>query len=270
MGRALSVWLPTHDGGLICRATDGDASYGSLQGRSVAGGDRRAVLGAQRAVRPGRPRRSRSSLARSTRATLLRPTPCRFIPIDHGLAALACRDRVGRRRPGARACSRESRARPGSRSRTRGASRPSSGRSSRRSRRSQTRSRRRTSTRRRTPAGSRDMAIEVGRELGPRRRAARSALELGALFHDIGKIGDPVLDPHEARAADRPRSADHRAPTRSWASGSSLRSISSPRSARSCAPATSATTGRVSRPADGATRSRSSPESSSPWTRSMR
>ena len=88
------------------------------------------------------------------------------------------------------ACSAASRTRRSSRSRTRRATRGSSGRSSPRSRRSRTRSRRTTSTRRSTRAGSPTSRSASARELGLDERRLKR-LELGALLHDIGKIGIP-------------------------------------------------------------------------------
>ena len=53
-----------------------------------------------------------------------------------------------------------------------------------------------------------DMALQVGDRLGLDPTALKR-LELGALFHDIGKIGIPVRDPAEARTADTGGAADH-------------------------------------------------------------
>ena len=47
-----------------------------------------------------------------------------------------------------------------------------------------------------------DVALLVGNELELDREAMKR-LELGALFHDIGKIGDPVRDPAQGRPAHR-------------------------------------------------------------------
>ena len=71
-----------------------------------------------------------------------------------------------------------------------------------------------------------DLALRVGRELGLDERALKR-LELGALLHDIGKIGIPSDDPLEARAGSPPRSARSWRRTRSSASGSSRRSTAS-------------------------------------------
>ena len=48
----------------------------------------------------------------------------------------------------------------------------------------------------------RDMSVKVGEELGLD-AATLKRVELGALFHDIGKIGIPASDPDEAGPADR-------------------------------------------------------------------
>ena len=78
-----------------------------------------------------------------------------------------------------------------------------------------------------------DLALKVGEELGLEPRELKR-LELGALFHDIGKIGIPStiltkpgpLTPRSARSSRRIRCS---------ASGSSRRSSSSARCAGSCA-----------------------------------
>ena len=77
-----------------------------------------------------------------------------------------------------------------SRSRTRRASRGSRRRSSPRSRRSRTPSRRATSTTSSHARWITDTALRVGGELGLDGETLKR-LELGALFHDIGKIGIP-------------------------------------------------------------------------------
>ena len=79
------------------------------------------------------------------------------------------------------------------------ASRASSARSSRRSRPSPTRSRRRTSTPRRTRAGSGTWRVRSARSSAST-RATLKRVELGALFHDIGKIGIPRRDPDASPA----------------------------------------------------------------------
>ena len=113
-----------------------------------------------------------------------------------------------------------------------------------------------------------DMAIEVGRELGLDARRLKR-LELGALFHDIGKIGIPAsilmkagpLTPEERAVIEQHPELGERilAPSSSF-----------PRCVRSCARATSAMTAAATRTAWVATRSRSRPGSSSPATRSTR
>ena len=109
-----------------------------------------------------------------------------------------------------------------------------------------------------------DMALHVGGELGMDAKTLKR-LELGALFHDIGKIGIPEailakpgplsdeewkvvrLHPELARGSSRPSSA--------WS-----------RSARSSATATSTGTAAATRTASPARRSRSSRASSSSAT----
>ena len=113
-----------------------------------------------------------------------------------------------------------------------------------------------------------DLALKVGEELGLDARTLKR-LELGALFHDIGKIGIPAA----ILAKPGPLTKEQRAvveTTLSSASASSLRSSSSPRSGRSFAAATSATTAPAIRTGSLAMTSRSSRGSSSPVTRSTR
>ena len=113
-----------------------------------------------------------------------------------------------------------------------------------------------------------DLALRVGEELGLEPHELKR-LELGALFHDIGKIGIPSrilakpgpLTPEERRSSRR---------TRSSASASSRRSSSSARYGSSSAARTSTTTARGIRTASSASRSRSSRASSSRATRSTR
>ena len=107
-----------------------------------------------------------------------------------------------------------------------------------------------------------DTALRVGGELGLDGETLKR-LELGALFHDIGKIGMPELDPAQAGAARRRRArADRDAPRRS-ARRSWRRSTSSATSARSCVRATSAGTAPATPTGSRARRSRSRPGSSS-------
>ena len=102
-------------------------------------------------------------------------------------------------------CSAASRSRRSSRSPMPRATRGSSGRSSPPSRRSPTRSRRTTSTRPTHARWITDLSLRVGRELGLDERALK-CLELGALLHDIGKIGIPsdvLSKPGRLTAAER-------------------------------------------------------------------
>ena len=88
-----------------------------------------------------------------------------------------------------------------------------------------------------------DLSLRVGAELGLDERTLKQ-LELGALLHDIGKIGIPsdiLSKPGRLTAAER---SDRPDASRSSASGSSRRSTGSRASARSSATATSAGTAR--------------------------
>ena len=187
--RRCSVWLPTLDGGLICRATDGDASYASLQGRSippaiVARCSERSepfVLGA----------RDAAVLARALDARdLATPHAVTFIPIDHGLAALAVEiesDVAGRELEllaGIASQARLAITNAGSFATLERTflSTVEALANALEAKDSYTSSHTRWIC---------DMAIEVGRELGID-GARLKRLELGALFHDIGKIGIPA------------------------------------------------------------------------------
>ena len=114
-----------------------------------------------------------------------------------------------------------------------------------------------------------EIAVDIGREMRVS-EAELEALEWGGLLHDVGKIGVPDRGPPQAGAADprgadgdeRPSGAgrpDHRAGHRSWRP-----------SCRSSATTTSGTTARATRTGSSATRSRSSPGSSTSPTRSRR
>ena len=111
-----------------------------------------------------------------------------------------------------------------------------------------------------------DMAIKVGAELGLDARALKR-LELGALFHDIGKIGIPGGDPLQAWPAHATRSGRSSSSIPSSASGSSHPSSSSATSGRSSARVTSATTAAATRTGSRARRSRWRRGSSSRATR---
>ena len=114
-----------------------------------------------------------------------------------------------------------------------------------------------------------DLALRVGEELGLEPQELKR-LELGALFHDIGKIGIPARDPREAgpahtrgararRDAPDPRRA-HPRPDRAARRGAAHRPLR----------ATSTTTERATPTTSPASRSRSSRGSSSPATPSTR
>ncbi|HEY6075669.1 MAG TPA: diguanylate cyclase [Gaiella sp.] len=187
--RRCSVWLPALDGGLICRATDGDASYAALQGRSipaaiVARCSERSepfVLGA----------RDAAVLARALDARdLATPHAVAFIPIDHGLTALAVEiesDVAGRELEllaGIASQARLAITNAGSFATLERTflSTVEALANALEAKDSYTSSHTRWIC---------DMAIEVGRELGLE-GARLKRLELGALFHDIGKIGIPA------------------------------------------------------------------------------
>jgi diguanylate cyclase (GGDEF)-like protein len=187
--RRCSVWLPALDGGLICRATDGDASYATLQGRSipaaiVARCSERSepfVLGA----------RDAAVLARALDARdLATPHAVAFIPIDHGLTALAVEiesDVAGRELEllaGIASQARLAITNAGSFATLERTflSTVEALANALEAKDSYTSSHTRWIC---------DMAIEVGRELGLE-GARLKRLELGALFHDIGKIGIPA------------------------------------------------------------------------------
>ena len=108
-----------------------------------------------------------------------------------------------------------------------------------------------------------DMALKVGEELGFDPPALKR-LELGALFHDIGKIGIPRRHPAQARAAHGRRARGDIEIHPDFGSGSSSRSTGSPRCARSCAAATSAGMARATRTERAARTSPSRPGSCSP------
>jgi diguanylate cyclase (GGDEF)-like protein len=186
-----SVWLPSEDGGLVCRATEGDASYATLVGRALApdvvarcsGRSEPFVVSLREAALLGRALDARE---------LATPHAVAFVPIDQGLAALAVEteadtDAVGRELEvlaGVASQARLAITNAGS---------------------FETLERTFLSTVEAlanaleakdsyTSSHTRwicDMAIEVGRELGLD-GARLKRLELGALFHDIGKIGIPA------------------------------------------------------------------------------
>ena len=110
-----------------------------------------------------------------------------------------------------------------------------------------------------------DLALKVGVELGLE-PAELKRLELGALFHDIGKIGIPARILAKAGPLTASGAGSSSRPTRSSASGSSRRSSSSARSASSSAARTSTTTAPDIRTISSESRSRSSHGSSLPAT----
>ena len=184
-----SVWLPTFDGGLVCRATDGDAAYAALQNRLLApavvarcsGRSEPFVVTMREAALLGRALDARELAA--THAVC-------FIPVDQGLAALAVETEsdVGVRELGLLA----GMAGPARLAITNAGSFATLERTflstvealanALEAKDSYTSSHTRWIC---------DMAIEVGRELGLD-GARLKRLELGALFHDIGKIGIPA------------------------------------------------------------------------------
>ena len=188
---ALWIQEDAAPGDLVARASSGYApDVDPARGPAVPGHARaRVARGPHRAVRAraGRRRAHRRRRRRSDR-------PLR----DRSAAARGqSRRRAHRRRSatassttGSCASSPVSPTRRSWRSRARRTSRASSTRSSRRSRRSRTRSRRTTRTRRRTPAGSPTWRCSSAASCGLDRDTLKR-LELGALFHDIGKIGIP-------------------------------------------------------------------------------
>jgi HD-GYP domain-containing protein (c-di-GMP phosphodiesterase class II) len=114
-----------------------------------------------------------------------------------------------------------------------------------------------------------DMSLKAGLELGLEGGALKR-LELGALFHDIGKIGIPssiLGKPGRLTAAERRIVETH---PELGERASSRRSRCSRTSARSSATATSATTATATPTGRRARRSRSSRASSSPATPSTR
>ena len=89
-----------------------------------------------------------------------------------------------------------------------------------------------------------DLALRVGRELGLDPQALKR-VELGALFHDIGKIGIPVDDPRQAGAAHRRGAALDRDASGARRADPRADRAARGRLRRSSAPATSAGTARA-------------------------
>jgi len=186
-----SVWLPTDEGGLVCRATEGDASYGALVGRRLApevvarcsGRSEPFVVGVREAALLGRALDARE---------LATPHAVAFVPIDQGLAALAVEteaesDVIGRELEvlaGIASQARLAITNAGSFATLERTflSTVEALANALEAKDSYTSSHTRWIC---------DMAIEVGRKLGLD-GARLKRLELGALFHDIGKIGIPA------------------------------------------------------------------------------
>ena len=186
--RRCSVWLPTLDGGLVCRATQGDASYEALRGRGLtpdmvarcSGRSEPFVVSAREAALLGRTLEARDLAAHAVS----------FIPVDQGLAALAVEidsdiaDRELELLAGIASQARLAITNAGSFATLERTflSTVEALANALEAKDSYTSSHTRWIC---------DMASEVGRQLGL--EAARlKRLELGALFHDIGKIGIPA------------------------------------------------------------------------------
>ena len=186
--RRCSVWLPTLDGGLVCRATQGDASYEALRGRGLtpdmvarcSGRSEPFVVSAREAALLGRTLEARDLAAHAVS----------FIPVDQGLAALAVEidsdiaDRELELLAGIASQARLAITNAGSFATLERTflSTVEALANALEAKDSYTSSHTRWIC---------DMAIEVGRQLGLE-GARLKRLELGALFHDIGKIGIPA------------------------------------------------------------------------------
>ncbi len=188
--RRCSIWLPTSDGGLVCRATEGDVGYSTLHGRLLApdlvarcsARSEPFVVSAVEAVLVAR--------ALGARKELASPHAVSFIPLDQGLAALAVAtesDVAGRDLEllaGIASQARLAITNAGSfatlertfLSTVEALANALEAKDSY------------TSSHTRWICAS---AVEVGRALGLE-GARLKRLELGALFHDIGKIGIPA------------------------------------------------------------------------------
>ena len=184
-----SIWLPTQDGGLVCRAAVGDTAYTALEGRMLPAdlvarfAPRGApfVTTAEEAVLIGR------AAANEAAGALHAIT---FIPLDQGLAALAVVAESAIR-------SRELELLAGIASQARLAiTNAGSFATLERTFLSTVEALANALEAKDSYTSSHarwicDMSIEVGRELGldP---VQLKRVELGALFHDIGKIGIPA------------------------------------------------------------------------------
>ena len=189
--RRCSVWLPTAEGGLVCRATEGDAEYATLQGRAARAGRRRhaaragASRSSSRCARPmlvaraldardprdaARRRRSSRSTRGSPRSRSRRESDIAARDLEL-LAGIASQARLAITNAGSFATLERT-----------FLSTVEALANALEAKDSYTSSHTRWIC---------DMAIEVGRRSGstpPRLKR----LELGALFHDIGKIGIPA------------------------------------------------------------------------------
>ena len=184
-----SVWLPTPDGGLVCRAAVGDPAYAGVKGAEMP-----PSLVAQFATR-GAPFVMTLEEASEVTRTMWPegtgvPHAVAFIPLDQGLAALAVAVESNVR-------ARELELLAGIASQARLAiSTAGSYASLERTFLSTVEALANALEAKDSYTSSHarwicDMAIEVGRELGLE-DARLKQLELGALFHDIGKIGIPA------------------------------------------------------------------------------
>ena len=200
--RRCSVWLPTPDGGLVCRATEGDAELRDRcrVARSPAV-DRRPLLRIA-ASRSSAPCDEATLLGRALDAReLATPHAVAFIPIDQGLAALAVEiesDVAGRELEllaGIASQARLAITNAGSFATLERTflSTVEALANALEAKDSYTSSHTRWIC---------DMAIEVGRELGLDTRTAQAARARSPLpRHREDRY--PGVDPHEARAADR-------------------------------------------------------------------
>jgi diguanylate cyclase (GGDEF)-like protein len=184
-----SIWLPTHDGGLICRAAVGDQAYTALQGRLLPPDlvARFAPRGAPFVTTP-----EEAALIRRAACTDAAGVPhaVTFIPLDQGLAALAVAIESPIR-------SRELELLAGIASQARLAiTNAGSFATLERTFLSTVEALANALEAKDSYTSSHarwicDTSVEVGRELGLDAKDLKR-VELGALFHDIGKIGIPA------------------------------------------------------------------------------
>ena len=184
-----SIWLPTHDGGLICGAAVGDPAYTSVQGRLMPPDlvARFATRGAPFVTSADETALLAHSLCPRVASS---PHAVAFIPLDQGLAALAvAAESVVR--------SRELELLAGIASQARLAiTNAGSFATLERTFLSTVEALANALEAKDSYTSSHarwicDTAIEVGRELGLD-DVELKRVELGALFHDIGKIGIPA------------------------------------------------------------------------------